>query len=704
MNMDIFRKYGYLMALILVAVLTHLLWFDFSSIIFSWDAPLWTDILAKSFRPLGAGTYYSQNDFGVINVAVFSNLINAIWGLMQSYFVGLRLSLLIPTAFFSVLSPYFLIKFIIKDERIAFVCSLFFAFAVSLVYLELSHVPMALGFSLVPLLLLNFIKLIRDLSYKNLATFGLFFSIGIWYEIRMMYALLFILLFYWLFFGYWRDFWKNKRKYMILVGVIFLLNLFWILPSFLGVSDSLGVTASRGATDTGSGILNSMTNYNDKWSGGLVTQSFSSAEVPWWAWVGPSLAFGILYYFGKIRKREDRKNIFFFATVTLIGILLAKQGDPPFQGVFDWMYDNFPGFSVYRVGARFLFVVALGYLGLLAYAIKYLIIENRKMHAYAKNVALILLSLVFLWNAKPLVTGEAGNLFVNRVEPSEYIILNKFLSSQEGFFRTAWFPRPSVWGYFSNEKPRVNMRSVAKKELKTFYDLDQSEDFNIFYPFEMSYGDELADFSGIKYFIIPMIDDQDEMLYVEGKKYRDKFVRGIKKIDFLEKVNMNGLEDIVVYENKDIKPYIFPLNSISKDSKGDDLPRIEFDLVSPTTKNIRVYEAKTPFYLVMSEKYDLEWKLIKGKEGFWNLINPWNTNKIISKEEHQNFLGFLNAWYVDPERVCDDAKCVKNSDGSLNMNLTVQFWPQKWYYLGILISFSTLILILGFLIFIRFKK
>ncbi|MDH4330668.1 MAG: hypothetical protein OEV93_03900 [Candidatus Moranbacteria bacterium] len=544
----------------------------------------------------------------------------------------------------------------------------------------------------------------RNFSYESTVLFGVLFSVGIWYEIRIMYALCFILIFYWLFFGYWKDFWKHKEKYALLAGVVVLLNAFWILPSAFGVSESLEAATSRGVTDTGSGILNSMTNYNDKWSGELVVQSFSGASIPWWAWVGPILAFSVLAYFKKIRSKKDGKNILFFAFVTLFGLLLSKQGDPPFGGLFDWLYDNFPGFSVYRVGARFLFIVALGYTGLLAYSIKYLIVENKKIHVYAKNGMLVFLSVVFLWNAKPLVTKEVGNLFVNKIEPTEYQVLNDFISSQDGFFRTAWFPRPSVWGYFSNEKPRINMSSVAKKELKNFYDLDRSDDFNVFHPFKTSYGNDLADFSGIKYFIIPMADDQDEMLYVEGDKSRNKLVSEIKNLDFLEKVELEGLGDILVYENKGVRPHIFLLRDIYDNVSEKELPSIRFERISPTKKKVKIIGAKGSFYVVMSEKYNPGWKLTREQMGFLRAINPGDAKGVVFDDRQERFLGFLNAWRVDSSEICENTKCQKNNDGTVDLNLTIEFWPQRWYHLGILVTLVSLGLVLIFLIYSRLTE
>jgi len=76
--------------------------------------------------------------------------------------------------------------------------------------------------------------------------------------------------------------------------------------------------------------------------------------------------------------------------------------------------------------------------------------------------------------------------------------------------------------------------------------------------------------------------------------------------------------------------------------------------------------------------------------------------------------GFLNAWFVDVDELCDGVgksadglhssaetmeptSCVRNADGSYDIEMVIEFFPQRWFYLGLLISGTTLLGCLGYL-------
>ena len=55
--------------------------------------------------------------------------------------------------------------------------------------------------------------------------------------------------------------------------------------------------------------------------------------------------------------------------------------------------------------------------------------------------------------------------------------------------------------------------------------------------------------------------------------------------------------------------------------------------------------------------------------------------------------GYANSWWIDLEQVCESSKvqnCVKNPDGSYDIEMVIEFWPQRWFYLGLIISGMTL--------------
>jgi hypothetical protein len=81
--------------------------------------------------------------------------------------------------------------------------------------------------------------------------------------------------------------------------------------------------------------------------------------------------------------------------------------------------------------------------------------------------------------------------------------------------------------------------------------------------------------------------------------------------------------------------------------------------------------------------------------------------KPIEEKYHIPINGYANSWIIDPARICSEKEfCIRNSDGSYDLEIVLEFWPQRIYYLGLGVSSVTLIGGIGYLIcdFIRKTK
>lgn len=99
------------------------------------------------------------------------------------------------------------------------------------------------------------------------------------------------------------------------------------------------------------------------------------------------------------------------------------------------------------------------------------------------------------------------------------------------------------------------------------------------------------------------------------------------------------------------------------------------------------------------EKYNIDFisKNFQGTIQNDNLPNGnfWETwlRKPIAEENHLMANGYANSWIIDAEKICSEnpGSCYKNSDGTYDMELIVEFWPQRLFYIGAGISLSTFI-------------
>jgi hypothetical protein len=132
---------------------------------------------------------------------------------------------------------------------------------------------------------------------------------------------------------------------------------------------------------------------------------------------------------------------------------------------------------------------------------------------------------------------------------------------------------------------------------------------------------------------------------------------------------------------------------------------ITFTLSSPTKKLIHITGATTPFYLAMSEAYHPDWRLELANsrvEGFLTSWVPWVHPDAVSNTDHFDLDDFLNGWYVDPKALCksNPTGCTINKDGSYNLEMIAEFAPQRWFYVGLVISVTTLLACIGYLLWV----
>jgi len=134
-----------------------------------------------------------------------------------------------------------------------------------------------------------------------------------------------------------------------------------------------------------------------------------------------------------------------------------------------------------------------------------------------------------------------------------------------------------------------------------------------------------------------------------------------------------------------------------------------FELINPTKKLVHIKGATTPFFLAFSESYDPHWQLEMNDQNIHGFLNSWwpfARPDAVPSVYHYQLDGFLNAWYVDTPALCaiSGASCVKNADGSYDIEMVIEFTPQRWFYLGLLISGVTLAGCLGYLGYDFYKR
>ena len=103
------------------------------------------------------------------------------------------------------------------------------------------------------------------------------------------------------------------------------------------------------------------------------------------------------------------------------------------------------------------------------------------------------------------------------------------------------------------------------------------------------------------------------------------------------------------------------------------------------------------------EKYKIDFvsKNFQGTIQNDNLLKGyiWDTwfKKPLPEENHLVANGYANSWLVDLEEIKKSGKYIQNSDGSIDFEMVIEFWPQRLFYLGLLTSGMTFLGCLGYL-------
>jgi hypothetical protein len=136
---------------------------------------------------------------------------------------------------------------------------------------------------------------------------------------------------------------------------------------------------------------------------------------------------------------------------------------------------------------------------------------------------------------------------------------------------------------------------------------------------------------------------------------------------------------------------------LSKTNTDTLLPQVNFQKINPTRYKVEVRNAKDEFFLNLQESFDPNWKMYFNGQGaipFLPLLSG-----TISDNRHISYNGLINAWLINPVEICGDSnRCNIQEDGSIDMDIIIEYTPQRWFYLGLLISILTVGVILYLLL------
>jgi hypothetical protein len=617
-----------------------------------------------------------------------------------------RLLFFWPVAFVTPISIYILLRRLISHRVAVLIGTLIYTFNNYFLVIQTGHFTLMAAYAFAPLVLyIYMLYLEKNKLIIGVSTAMLYFILGS-YEPRAAYivfGILFLYFFYHLFIIKNQitksNFLKSAFSGLIPFIIFGFLNIYWIFPLAKIGSITNNELFSRGLY--GGELLNvlySFTLSHPFWTGGAL-KIFTTQPIQFHFWLYPILAI-----FGLITNSKN-KHILFFGLITLIGIFLSKQSDIPFIGIYQWLYDNFPGFNAYREASKFFFLTALGYSILIAALFDRLWErwKNKKWQIFAKYTLTFITIFAILWNTKPLITGDIGTLFIGRKIPQDFLIVKDFIVDQNEFFRTVWVPVDSRWSIYTAAHPVISLGNIVDGKWKG-YAADESDDPRTDKILSIMHADKfeyLLDTSSVKYVIISIKTKENEEDWVGLTYKRDPYVDALNQISHLKKIDI-GTKEIEIYENPNFKPHIYLTEE--KESLGVYIPfkKVSYNPVTPTKYTINLDDIRATVFLNFAENYHPKWSLRIGEFNWFEVLSK--SDYFLPDEYHTRSETGFNSFAIDPKEVCGKFDCKRNQDGSYDIKLTLFFKPQSYLYLGMIISGSTLAICLSYLLYYGIKK
>lgn len=740
--------------IILLLGLTPLIWFRDGRLIAGGDfgIPLNSlgDLRIKLF------TWYEQISLGQPNfslVDIFPKL--SFWAFFK--FLGLSLINVERLWFIFVfllpgLSMYYLASLVLKGKEFnpaRVIAALFYMFNLYVTVVITPNFTASLAYGIMPLILGLFIKgLNKESSSLRYALFiGLASLLGvsaagnpadyivIWVPI-ILYFLYHLIL--------------TGRKRLVanlnfaaqVLICYFLFNLWWLLPFCFSLSYEPGGRALQEVfpwSPGGSSFLR-VIRLLGSWAfyGG-------HKGIPYYPYVHyyftPPLIIATysltIIAFSALLFKKNERRVLFFALLSIIALFLSQGKEGYLAPLFRFLHYHLPGFWTFRHPfAKFgaLLVLALAILlGRASETISGFLKASPRLAIIKYRAFWVILTLLIFFVSWPLLTGDVifpqrGELYSQRVEiPDYWFEAGEWMNKEKGDFKLLVLPQNTYygmsysWRYTGTDvtphlihKPLLEQHSgeggfwrpPSNQLLNLTYDgLRQKRNpylgkllgvMNVKYLLQRNdlewEGREIDSPQNVRLMLTSQrgirfkkrfgyLDIYQNIYFtpqiyaatkIEIKKNLKKMVNEIARAEFTPGDSVFFLSERLSPEEERLVATAAISSFLAKRK-----PAVKFEKINPAKYFLRV-TSQRPFFLVFSESYHPYWRIYAGRINWFKALFA---NSLSNK--HLMAYGYANSWYI-------------NKTGEYN--ITLYFWPQSFFYLGLGILGLTFVGCVGYLV------
>lgn len=182
-----------------------------------------------------------------------------------------------------------------------------------------------------------------------------------------------------------------------------------------------------------------------------------------------------------------------------------------------------------------------------------------------------------------------------------------------------------------------------------------------------------------------------------------KTLKKRSEIDFgVLKLNKDDRLDVEFFENEFFDVEAVILAEVLKEDNSE--PELSIEKVNPT-RYIADARASSSFWITLNENYHSGWRAYivmdgsdVGSERYALEFAMAAKDKLIPLQQHKIVNAYANGWFVPV------AEIFKGSDKPVNFRIVMEFYPQRFYEVGMLISGFSFAIILLYLVVYGLKK
>ncbi|HAI73863.1 MAG TPA: hypothetical protein DCS28_01305 [Candidatus Moranbacteria bacterium] len=592
-----------------------------------------------------------------------------------------------PFAFLTPFFAYLFAKQVLKNNFGAFTAACVFSF--NTYYLAINtqgHFSLSLAGTFAPLAMYFFWRYFDSNKKEHLIASALVCLIVSSYDFRVFYILFFILFVSPFWFLFAQNGLKQKKLFLknnfsamaLFFGLIFIFNLFWILPTAMTGSLASNTIVARPLVDNNFSLdlEKTLTLFHPFWNGNE-PKWFDDQKIPLYFWLIP-----IMVLLGAFWNKKNKKIIFWFF-IAIIAVFLSKQNADPLKNAYIWLHQNFPGFNAFREASKFYFAIALSYAILIGAFVKYIFEKFNSKLSYGVFIAVVL---IFLWNAKPILIGEMNSIFIPQKIANDEIKIRDYVFSQDGSFRTLWVPSDSKWASYSAFRPKINAIETRRsdwKKIKDYADLqggepDGEEKNQLF--FSENFATRLFSQSAVRY------------LLVNNQNYF--MIENLVANPMWEKNDLK-LENLQFFENQATRSRMYLTENIETIHRDNSFQPVDYNYENSSRWNFTIENSVNPVWINFSEKYHPDWQLVCGNFKWYDIFSE--KSYLLPQKNHFQTDAGLNSFFINPSEIKE--KCVAENNGKIALSFF--YHPQAYLYLGGIISLTAVFISFIILVFWR---